>query len=87
MTSKISIALITARINKHHDAIADMVAALQMGGFIIHEVKEWEKTKEGKYLTWIQIEKADMCWCNVCQERTITHRLRCEMCGSKRGTY
>lgn len=87
MSQKISVAVITGRISKHRDAIADMVAALQEGGFLIHGIKEWEKTKEGNYVTWIQIEKAEMAWCNVCQERTISHRLRCERCGAKRSSY
>lgn len=87
MADKVSIAVITARLNKHRDAIADMVVALQEGGFIILEIKEWEKTKQGHYLTWLSIEKVDTQWCNVCGEHTLNHRMRCQTCGAKRGTY
>lgn len=80
-------AVITETMREHRDAIADMVAALQDGGFLIHEVKEWEKTKGGKYLTWMQIEKGELAWCNVCEDKTISHRSRCEKCGARRGAY
>lgn len=85
MAKKIAIALVTDKVTEMIDLLPHIVIALQDGGFLIHEIVERQKTKDGRCLQWVQCERAQKLWCNVCQEYTITERLRCEKCGARRG--
>jgi len=87
MAKKTSIAVITDRLEPHVQEVMDLLHAIKVGGFIVHDVKDWIKTKDGKYLTWVSVEKAEVGWCNVCGESTKTHRLRCEKCGARKSAY
>lgn len=85
MAKTLAIALVTEKVSEMIDTLPHIVLALQEGGFIIHEILERQKSKEGKCVQWVKVERAQTVWCNVCQEYTITERLRCEKCGARRG--
>lgn len=85
MAKKFAVALVTDKVSEMIDLLPYMVTALQDGGFVIHEIIERQKTKQGRCVQWINVERSQKVWCNVCQEYTMTERLRCEKCGARRG--
>jgi len=87
MAKKVTIAIITEKLNGLLDLQSDVVTALLDGGFVITDIIEREKLKDGKWCTWLALEKCEVQWCNVCGETTATHRMRCVTCGAKRGSY
>jgi len=87
MGKKIKIAVITETIFAHDEAALGAINALMAAGYIINETRERERLKDGQWCTWLLVETADFMWCNVCEERTATHRLRCEKCGARKSAY
>jgi len=87
MAKKFTIAVITEKLTELLEVQGDVAFALQEEGLIIDRAIEREKLKDGKWVTWFSVEKCERVWCNVCGERTITHRIRCVKCGAKRSSY
>jgi len=84
MAKKFTIAVITEKLSELMDVQGDVAYALQEEGIIIDRVLERERLKDGKWVTWFSVEKGEVIWCNVCGERTTTHRTRCVKCGARR---